>query len=52
MPSVKVKGLMMGDRFTKWIGHMKFIDNKNKLKAQIQIGLENKKGFFTKKIYD
>ena len=51
MPGIKTSGMLMGERTIKYYGNMRFIDEKNKLKAFIKFGSE-KKGLFGKKKSD
>ena len=37
-PHLQIDGLTHGDRVCKYIGHMKFVDEKNKIKAIIKFG--------------
>lgn len=52
LPSVKVKGMLFGDRLCHYHGVAKFIDPLNGIKAVIKMSSEGKKGFFGKRKCD
>jgi hypothetical protein len=45
-PTLKLGGLIMGDRVARWSGAIKYVDEKNGLKGIIKLSAGEKKGFF------